>query len=70
MKKALIMKFDESKGPECSKCMVSFSRGDRYHCAGMGTRPICPEDGCRKECPLVDVLPDETDIYRIEPGKE
>lgn len=52
--------FDSSKGIECERCMLSFMRqaikGEtRLHCAGLGQRPICPEEGCRKDCPLVIV---------------
>lgn len=37
---------------ECSHCMLSFSKGERYHCAALGNRPICPDDGKRSDCPL------------------
>lgn len=53
MRMVLVLSFDDKKGAECNKCMVSFSYGEHYHCAGLGRRPICPEDGHRKDCPLV-----------------
>lgn len=59
MEKALVLKFKDTKGPECCNCMISFSKGERYHCAGIGCRPICPENGRRRDCPLVDILSDE-----------
>lgn len=34
-------------------CMLSFSKGEHYHCAAIGQRPICPEEGGRRrDCPL------------------
>lgn len=55
MKKALILSFDDKKGINCKCCMLSFSKGEKYHCAALGIRPICPEEGKRKDCPLVDI---------------
>lgn len=56
MEKALLISFDDKKGAECKHCIVSFSKGERYHCAALGTRPFCPEEGYRKDCPLVDFI--------------
>ncbi len=59
MEKALVLSFNDERGVTCRSCMLSFSKGEREHCAAMGSRPICPEEGKRNDCPLVDVLPDE-----------
>lgn len=56
MEKALLLSFDDKKGVECERCVLSFSKGERYHCAALGNRPFCPEDGCRKDCPLVEFI--------------
>lgn len=54
MEKYLKLSFDDKKGANCVHCMISFSKGEKYHCAGLGNRPICPEEGNRKDCPLLD----------------
>jgi len=59
MEKALVLSFNDEKGVTCRSCMLSFSKGEKDHCAAMGSRPICPEDGKRNDCPLVAVLPEE-----------
>lgn len=44
--------------PECSSCMLHGTKGfdlngeTVFACYGLGIRPICPEEGCRKDCPL------------------
>lgn len=43
--------------PNCEICMLSFGKighnGEtQQHCAALGQRPICPNEGCRKDCPL------------------
>ena len=59
MEKALVLSFNDERGVTCRSCMLSFSKGEKDHCAAMGNRPICPEDGKRNDCPLVAVLPEE-----------
>ena len=54
MKAKLMLSFDDSKGINCEHCMLSFSKGEKYHCAALGNRPICPEEGKRKDCPLLE----------------
>lgn len=54
MDRYLKLSFDNIKGRNCEHCMLSFSRGEHNHCAALGSRPICPEEGCRKDCPLID----------------
>ena len=45
--------FSDEKGIRCCACMLSFSKGEHYHCAAIGQRPICPEEGGRRrDCPL------------------
>ncbi|MEG0898351.1 MAG: hypothetical protein RSF40_01395 [Oscillospiraceae bacterium] len=44
--------------PDCDRCMLSFQKmgndGESYpHCAAIGQRPRCTEEGHRKDCPLV-----------------
>jgi len=44
--------------PKCKKCMLSFSKmssggKSKFYCAALGARPHCPDDGCRKDCPLL-----------------
>lgn len=48
----LKLSFSDSKGINCAACMLSFAKGERYHCAALGQRPICPEEGKRKDCPI------------------
>lgn len=44
--------------PECQKCMLRGTKGLNLDgetviaCFGLGSRPKCPEEGCRKDCPL------------------
>lgn len=44
--------------PICSSCMLSgvkgldLNRESVIACFGLGNRPKCPEEGCRKDCPL------------------
>lgn len=52
MEAVLKLSFSDEKGINCCACMLSFSRGERYHCAAIGQRPICPEEGRRRDCPL------------------
>lgn len=51
----LILVFDEEKGVECSKCILSTIKGNQEVCAGLGSRPVCPEEGCRINCPLIKI---------------
>lgn len=51
----LKLSFSDSKGINCAACMLSFAKGERYHCAALGQRPICPEEGKRKDCPIKEV---------------
>lgn len=52
MKAILTLAFDDTKGIECEMCMLSVGKGERYICSALGNRPTCPEEGCRKDCPL------------------
>lgn len=52
MEKYLRMPFTDEEGVTCEHCMLSFSKGERSHCAALGIRPFCPEKGRRKDCPL------------------
>lgn len=54
MDRYLKLSFDNIKGRNCEHCMLSFSKGERNHCAALGNRPICSEEGCRKDCPLIE----------------
>lgn len=61
MKMALLLNFNDEKGVECSRCMLSGVKGLDLNgetvnaCFGLGIRPKCPEDGCRKDCPLISM---------------
>jgi hypothetical protein len=57
MEKVLVLSFNDERGVTCRLCMLCFSKGERDHCAALCSRPICPDDGKRNDCPLVDVLP-------------
>lgn len=52
MKRYLELSFDDNKGVTCSRCMLSFTNGDKEHCSALGNRPICPIEGCHRDCPL------------------
>jgi len=58
MKAVLKLEFNNEKGIECSRCMLCGTKGFDLDgetvmaCYGLGIRPICPEEGCRKDCPL------------------
>lgn len=54
MYRYLKISFDNVKGRNCEQCMLSFSKGEHNHCAALGNRPLCPEEGCRKDCPLIE----------------
>jgi hypothetical protein len=47
--------------PKCSNCMLSGVKGLDLNgetvmaCYGLGIRPKCPEEGCRKDCPLIKI---------------
>ena len=60
MKAIFKLEFDDNKGIECDRCMLSFSKmninGETdSHCSALGIRPKCPEYGNRKDCPLIIV---------------
>lgn len=38
--------------PKCEWCMLSKNTGEHRNCMALGIRPRCPEEGCRKDCPL------------------
>jgi hypothetical protein len=38
--------------PVCNKCMLSICCNNQYKCAAIGYRPVCPDEGCRRDCPL------------------
>ena len=44
MEAVLKLGFSDEKGIRCCACMLSFSKGEHYHCAAIGQRPICPEE--------------------------
>jgi hypothetical protein len=56
MKYKLELNFTDT--PKCSSCMLSGVRGLDLEgetvmaCFALGIRPKCPEDGCRRDCPL------------------
>lgn len=52
MKAVYKLEFHDSKGIECCHCMLSTARDGKEICAAIGIRPICPEEGHRKDCPL------------------
>ncbi len=51
----LILAFDDKKGVECKMCILSTIKGEKEVCAGLGSRPICSEEGCRMDCPLIQI---------------
>lgn len=51
----LILAFDEKKGVECKKCILSTIKNNKEVCSGLGSRPDCPEEGCRINCPLIKI---------------
>lgn len=53
MKCVLQLSFDDENGIRCSACMLSVAKGERTICSALGMRPLCPEEGKRKDCPLV-----------------
>ena len=59
MQMALLLAFNNEKGAECSRCMLSGSKGQDLNgetvmaCYALGIRPKCPEEGCRIDCPLI-----------------
>ncbi|MBE6067746.1 MAG: hypothetical protein E7211_08650 [Clostridium lundense] len=61
MEMALLLAFSDEKGAECSRCMLSGVKGLDGNgetvtaCFALGIRPKCPEEGCRKDCPLIPV---------------
>lgn len=50
MKYVYICEFNGT--PECVKCMLSDDDGVHRNCMALGSRPRCPEEGCREDCPL------------------
>jgi hypothetical protein len=44
--------------PVCTSCMLSGTKGLNSEgetviaCFALGIRPKCPEEGCRRDCPL------------------
>ncbi|VDG74209.1 MULTISPECIES: hypothetical protein [Clostridium] len=51
----IIFVFDDDKGAECNKCILSTIKADKEVCAGLGSRPVCPEEGYRINCPLIKI---------------
>ncbi|MCD2346190.1 hypothetical protein [Clostridium guangxiense] len=53
-----ILKLEFKGKAECDKCRLSGTKGLDLDgntvmvCYGLGSRPHCPEEGCRKDCPL------------------
>ncbi len=68
MDRYLKLSFDNVKGRNCEQCMLSFSKGEHNHCAALGNRPICSEEGCRKDCPLVENVIEGTIIEACDEG--
>lgn len=70
MDRYLKLSFDNVKGRNCEHCMLNFSKGEHNYCAALENRPICSEEGCRKDCPLIDnvidlpVIDASDDMYR------
>jgi hypothetical protein len=56
MKYVLELNFTDK--PKCSACMLSGTKGLDLNgetviaCFALGIRPKCPEEGCRRDCPL------------------
>jgi len=54
-----ILELNFNEKPKCSKCMLSGIKGldldgeSVIACFALGNRPKCPEEGKRKDCPLV-----------------
>lgn len=55
MKVVLNLEFDDNRGIECDKCMLSTSKNGKEICSALGIRPTCPDEGKRKDCPLIPV---------------
>lgn len=56
MKAILYLSFDDVKGINCEHCMLSsVLSGYRNKCMALGNRPLCPEEGCRRDCPLIAI---------------
>lgn len=55
MEKYLKLSFNDERGVSCEYCILSFCKGERNHCAALGNRPICPEEGYRYDCPLKSI---------------
>lgn len=59
MKTNLVLEFNDEKGIECSRCMLSGTKGLNLDgetviaCYGLVKRPKCQEEGHRKDCPLI-----------------
>ena len=51
----LIFVFDDNKGAECSKCTLSTIEDEKEVCVGLASRPVCAEEGCRANCPLIKI---------------
>jgi len=66
MKYVLELNFTDN--PKCSSCMLSGTKGLNLAgetviaCFALGIRPKCPEEGRRKDCPLV--LSEEWSQYK------
>lgn len=54
MDRYLKLSFDNVKGRNCEHCMLCFSNGESDHCAALGNQPLCPKEGCRIDCPLIN----------------
>lgn len=61
MQRALLLEFNDGKGVECSRCMLSGQNGQNLNgetvisCYGLASRPKCKEQGCRVDCPLLPI---------------
>lgn len=58
MDRYLKISFDNVKGRNCEQCMLRFSESENNHCVALKDRPMCPEEGCRKDCPLIENVVD------------
>lgn len=47
-----ILKLSFQDKPNCMACLLSTTKNDNYICPAIGARPICPDEGCLRNCPL------------------
>ena len=54
MERYLKLLFDDIEGRNCKECMLSFQNNSNKCCVALRNYPICSENGCRKDCPLIE----------------